>query len=145
MIRYPLLWLAIFTHLLWGPLLLIDPSCANATALGTLHRIVGNTTVEGLLLTAVGLGTAWAMRRGIYDLKSFFAIIPQQTCLFVSAFGAAEAIIKSQYGDGVPRPWAFILADQWAWILVAILHAVRVTSLHFGEMSSWGSKRCGRS
>ena len=125
-----IVWLSILTHLVWGVALVADERAGWATATSVLHGMVGHHVVEGLLVFLVGVLALVSEARKRRDVRSFVLLIPQQLLLFISAYGSFLAVTKSQYGDGVPRPFLFILVDQFAWILVAIFHAVVVAERH---------------
>jgi hypothetical protein len=57
-------------------------------------------------------------------------LLPQQAVLSISAMSAITAVVSGRYGDGVPRPWYFILADQAPVILTMVLHTIAVVQLH---------------
>ena len=137
--RSYILWLAVLTHLVWGVTLILSEPATMATATSMLHRIIKHNVAEGMIVFAAGCLALASMYRRKLDMIGFQLLLPQQFLLFVSAYASARAVWMQQYGDGVTRPFAFILTDQWAWILVAILHAVRVTEIHFGDLGRWSS------
>jgi len=47
-----------------------------------------------------------------------------------SACAAVIAVAVAHYGDGVPRPRLFILADQVPVILTMVLHTAAVIDMH---------------
>ena len=139
--RSYILWLAVLTHLVWGVTLILSEAATMATATSMMHKLVKNHVVEGAIVFSAGCLALASMYRRKLDMTGFQMLLPQQFLLFVSAYASAQAVWRQQYGDGVTRPFAFILTDQWAWILVAILHAVRVTEIHFGDLGRWSSQK----
>ena len=137
--RSYILWLAVLTHLVWGVALVLSEPAAMATATSELHKAIDQHVVEGVLVFVAGVAALASMFRRSIDVLGFYLLLPQQFLLFISGYSSARAVWLQQYGDGVTRPFAFILVDQWAWILVAILHAVRVTEIHFGDLGKWSS------
>jgi hypothetical protein len=123
-----IIWYAVLLHILWGCLLLASPSPYGATALHVYHDLPRNLTA-GALFLASGLAASAVTRRQP-SLQSLAALLPQQALLTLSAYAAAAAVIAGHYGDGVPRPRLFILADQAPAILALILHTVAVIQMH---------------
>lgn len=85
--------------------------------------------MAGALFLASGLA-AWAVTRRQPSLRSLSALLPQQVLLTLSAYAATAAVIAGHYGDGLPRPRLFILADQAPAILALILHTAAVIEIH---------------
>jgi hypothetical protein len=123
-----IIWYAVLLHIGWGCLLLVSPTPYGATALHIFHDLP-RILMAGALLLASGLA-AWAVTRRQPSLQSLAALLPQQAFLTLSAYAAAAAVIAGHYGDGLPRPRLFILADQAPAILALILHTIGVIDMH---------------
>lgn len=123
-----IIWYAVLLHIGWGCLLLVSPSPYGATALHIYHDLP-RILMAGVLFLASGLA-AWAVTRRQPSLRSLSALLPQQVLLTLSAYAAIAAVIAGHYGDGLPRPRLFILADQAPAILALILHTVAVIEIH---------------
>jgi hypothetical protein len=123
-----IIWYAVLLHILWGCLLLASLSPYGATALH-VYRDLPRNLMAGALFLASGLA-ALAVTRRRPSLQSLAALLPQQTLLTLSAYAATAAVIAGHYGDGVPRPRLFILADQAPAILALILHTAAVIEMH---------------
>lgn len=123
-----IIWCAVALHLLWGCLLLIDDQALGATSISAFAGIP-RLVIAVLFFTVAAMATAGLIRRRRTWL-SLAMLLPQQAVLSVSAVSAIVAVIYSRYGDGVERPWHFILADQAPMILTVVLHTIAVVQLH---------------
>src|SRR5216684_2079045 len=105
-------WYCICLHLWWGLMLLVDPAARGVTAISDgVYFAVGLLAAAGLLRARPG------------SIRGLLELLPQQGVLLISAFGACEAVWKSTYADGVPRPRAFIAADQVPAVFIALAHS----------------------
>jgi hypothetical protein len=117
---------AVALHLSWATILMLDDAALNATAIHALHRYIASlpllaaTLAAAALLAVIGLFTRvpWVV----------LLLIPQQAILMMSAAGAVEAMWLGQFADGVLRPHAFIIADQFYSVLAAIGHTVAIVA-----------------
>ncbi|HEU5160220.1 MAG TPA: hypothetical protein VFU43_24700 [Streptosporangiaceae bacterium] len=123
-----IIWCAIVLHLLWGCLLLVNDKALGATA---LHAFAGmpRQLTAAILFVVAGLAAVGVVRPHSRTV-SLALLLPQQAVLSISAMSAILAVIDGQYGDGVSRPWYFILADQAPVILTMVLHTIAVVQLH---------------
>jgi hypothetical protein len=121
---------AVALHLVWGVLGLVDPAAYDSTAFSALFRLFGYATSPICFAVAasalVGIGTHGR-------LKGLAFMLPQQTILLISAFGAVHAMMLSQFADGVIRPRAFIIADQVPAVITAIGHTVSMVRFAIGR------------
>jgi hypothetical protein len=126
-----IIWCAIALHLLWGCLLVINDRALGATA---LHAFAGlpRLLTAAIFLTVAALAAVGIIWRGP-RWATLALLLPQQAVLTISAMSAITAVITGRYGDGVPRPWYFILADQAPVILTMVLHTVAVVQLHMSS------------
>jgi hypothetical protein len=115
-------------HVLWGFLLLVDAEALGATSLHAVSRLP-RLLVASMLFAVAALAVVSVTRRRS-SWVSLALVLPQQAVLSISAFSAIAAVVTSTYGDGVPRPWSFILADQAPVILTLVLHTIAVVQLH---------------
>jgi hypothetical protein len=123
-----IIWCAIALHLLWGCLLLVNDRALGATALHAfagMPRLLTAAILFGVAAMAA-VGVAWHGPRRV----TLALLLPQQAVLSISAMSAITAVVAGRYGDGVPRPWYFILADQAPVILTMVLHTIAVVQLH---------------
>jgi hypothetical protein len=123
-----IIWCAIALHVLWGCLLLVNDRALGATALHAfagMPRLLTAALLFGVAAMAV-VGVVWDGPRRM----TLALLLPQQAVLSISAMSAVTAVVNGQYGDGVPRPWYFILADQAPVILTMVLHTIAVVQLH---------------
>ena len=112
---------AVALHLLWGGLVLVDSSAMNVSALSWMKRLIPWPWVCGVGLLLVG-GVAMAGMWKRDQRHALLLMLPQQFVLMASAFGAIECMLRSKFADGVPRPMAFIMADQLPAVLAAVFH-----------------------
>ena len=115
---------AILLHLAWAILLLVDESVAGTPPVSALTAVVGTPAAVGILLFIASAALVGLLMRSFR--WGFLLLGPQQVVLLHSAMGSITAILAHSYADGVPRPWAFIAADQFPNILTAILYACAV-------------------
>lgn len=123
-----IIWCAIALHLLWGSLLLVNDRALGATALHAfagMPRLLTAAVLFAVAATAA-VGVVWRAPRPV----TLALLLPQQAVLSISAMSAITAVVGGRYGDGVPRPWYFILADQAPVILTMVLHTIAVVQLH---------------
>jgi hypothetical protein len=123
-----IIWCAVALHVMWGCLLLFDGRVLGATALSAFAD-VPRFVMAGVFFLVAALAVVGVTRRHGTWL-SLALLLPQQAVLTVSAVSAVMAVIHSEYGDGVARPWHFILADQAPVILTVVLHTIAVVQLH---------------
>ena len=111
-------------HGAWGLLLLSVPTDINATPLGLFHALLEAPRLEGgCYLLAALLGSRMLWQRNVPAAWLPVIALPQQILLLLSVSSALMAVLQSQYADGVPRPWPFILADQAPVLIFAGVHA----------------------
>jgi len=123
-------------HLCWATLILVSPATEATTPLQALVNLFG----EGRILSAMFLvGAAFATVGAYYPstLVGVMCMLPQQALLVIAASGAAEAVVRGSYPDGVIRPWIFILADQVSLILLAPAYTLAVLSYHQAFRKLW--------
>ena len=72
----------------------------------------------GAFTLILSAGLALYSLRDINPKLKVLFVLPQQFLLLLSSFGAARAIVLSQFADGVVRPWQFIAVDQSIWLVL---------------------------
>jgi len=129
-------WIIIYSivlHATWGAVLAVSGEQLQTTAIYTLSLFIPWPRVEGAALLLISAAALWSLRREtVPSMRSLLGVIPQQLILMASAFGALVCIAKSQFADGVIRPWTFILVDQSAIVLLAILHTAALVEHYVG-------------
>lgn len=123
-----IIWCAVALHVLWGFLLLFDGRVLGATSLSAFADVPRLVMAAIFFLVAALAVVGVTHRPGTW--LSLALLLPQQAILTISAVSSVMAVVHSQYGDGVARPWNFILADQAPVILMVLLHTVAVVQLH---------------
>jgi hypothetical protein len=114
-------------HLTWALLLFVDgPSAAGATAMASLHYVIP----DYMLLAGVFALVAYSAGVALFCRWPWICwlLLPQQIALMLSASGAIAAMYLGQYADGVPRPHAFVTADQVLVVLATFWHTVAIIS-----------------
>ena len=133
-------------HLIWGAMLLLWPSVVhNITPLYSLVRFFKVEWLVGIFLILSGLITFLSLvdvnasnisKLLKFKFAWFLLLIPQQILFMITAGGAIERVILHAYADGVPRPWQFILADQFPAILTAVIHTFGIIDHHFWRIKN---------
>ncbi len=108
-------------HLTWAGLILSSHEATGATPVASLSLLFKSDIV---LVVALSLAAVMSLAGLVSQLPWMVVLLmPQQSILLISAFGAMGAICGAQYADGVLRPQAFIAADQVGAVLAALAHA----------------------
>ena len=123
-----IIWYAVLLHITWGCLLLASQVPFGATALHVYHS-VPRIVLAAALFAASGLAI-WGVTRRRPSWQSLATLLPQQAIMTFSAYAAVVAVAVAHYGDGVPRPRLFILADQIPAVLTMVLHTAAVIEMH---------------
>ena len=123
-----IIWYAVLLHITWGCLLLASRDPYGATALHVYHKMP-RVVLAAALFAASGLAI-WGITRRRPSWQGLAALLPQQAILTFSAYAAVVAVAVAHYGDGVPRPRLFILADQVPAVLAMVLHTAAVIEMH---------------
>lgn len=114
----------IVLHYIWAMTLLIDGNAAAVTATSGLYGRFDRLVPYFLLFAST---TAWlSITRPRASLWPVLLIIPQQIVLMLSAYAAIAAMVAGRFADGVPRPHAFIIADQCPAVLIMVFHSIAV-------------------
>ena len=128
-----IVWAAIFLHVTWGVLLLIDDQAANCTPIAhSLSWVQSPGLLASIYFAASGLALLGATV-DIGFMPALICILPQQFVLMFSSVGAMLAIYNSQFPDLVVRSRSFIAADQSIEIIVAIFHTISVVDGFYGD------------
>jgi hypothetical protein len=132
-LRPGLVWYASGLQIIMGGLLAFGPDgSSGATAASAVVNVLGGPRLAGaVLIVGAMLAMIGLYRRtgpGVRKFIKFSAL--QQATLIISAQGAFTAIVMSQYADGVPRPWAFIAADQSPYLWAVFLYTAAELGHH---------------
>ena len=139
MSRHWIIWYAVAMHALWALALLMDARAAMCTGVHSLAALFRDRWLLTLVLLAASGATIWGH---FHQVSRVWLCIPQQFLLMVTALGAVGAIMRQSFADGVPRPAAFIFADQLPAVLAAVFHTLAL--LDMGG-ASWNRLVRGRS
>ncbi len=108
-------------HLAWAIIISKSHEATGATPVAALAALFkSDDALVIVLISAAILSMAGLISRLPWTVV---LLMPQQSLLLISAFGAFAAIVGSQYADGIMRPREFIAADQIGVILGALGHA----------------------
>ena len=130
----PILWAATILHIAWGvALILIPTKVAHTTGLhffSTYPRAWGLVMLLSANIAFAALVHEWKGRP--VNGWTFWAFIPQQSLLIVSAVAVVWFSLEGRFADGtvVPGGGWFVLIDQLPKILLAILHPVGLLRMH---------------
>mgnify|MGYP001607911449 CR=1 FL=1 len=114
---YPLFFAAVAViHLIWAVLLASSSAAGMATAPSYLLDWAHSRYILSALLVVASVMALLATFRTVEaSPRMALLLAPQGALLLLGATGAVQAMMTSQFADGVNRPWAFIAADQmWA-------------------------------
>lgn len=122
-------WYAVALHGLWAILLFVSASTLGATAISGPAELFPNRIGLAILFIVV----AACALLGIYMKKpsptKVMLLVPQQIMLGLSAFAAIEAMVHSQFADGIVRPQPFLIADQAPAVLALLVHSATIVYL----------------
>jgi len=117
------IWFCVCLHIWWGLMLLIDPQAKGVTAISLMVRVLNSSTLAAIVFFLAGaLAAVGILRARPGRMIGLLEVLPQQAVLLMSAFAACAAVYASQYADGVPRPRAFIAADQAPAVFIMLAH-----------------------
>lgn len=126
---------AIVLHLVWAPLLLIDPSVSLVTPLAAIRYILPFPFASITMISAA-LVSVWAFF--VQDqYKAAMMLIPQQFLLVAGAAGAIHGVFAGQFpvNEAGHYSWEFMLASHLPTILAAVGHTLALFSF------AWGAAR----
>lgn len=118
---------------MWAILLFADPMAVGATPVAALYGVFRSDVGLAAALGGAGMLAACALFAKLP--WPIVLMIPQQSLLLISAFGAITAIVTGQYADGVERARGFIAADQVHIILAATSHAFAIIATTHDQVS----------
>ena len=102
-------------------MVLADPAALGVTSLNAQAVVFGNRFVlAAFMLCAVGLALWRELSSGAKTRGSTLWFFPQFSLTVIAAIGALACAALGHYADGVPRPFAFISADQVSYPVIAI-------------------------
>ena len=134
---YLLVWYAAALHLAQAGALAFDPRAGWATSLAGVVAWSGAWSPLAIAIASIATVLACLWRRESRDptirFARFLMLVPQQFLLTLAAYSAGAAILAGQYADFVPRPHAFIFADQIGYPLIATFHTLAIFAIVFGR------------
>ena len=122
-----IVWYAAALTFWRGALLLYDSNAGATTSTGAMMKLAGNHYLAGLVFIVVALLAAYFMQ----SRKYAWLLLPLLIALIISSIEAIEAIGKSQFSDGVIRPWAFIAADQIPSVFIVVFYAAAIFEAYY--------------
>lgn len=137
-----IVWFGALLLLTWAVLVTLSPNAQHTTALGGVADAIHPRWLLATVLWAVSLSTLSALLVGDGGARGRFpevhkriqtwrlgTLAAQQALLFLAAYASLSAVAHGQYGDGVERPQAFMLADQIPASLGFLLHTLAVLEI----------------
>jgi hypothetical protein len=127
----PVIWLATVVELITGVMLVVDPRVREVTGLKILSDLAPSWV--GLAFIFAAFAAFWALYRDYIkgpSVSTFWALIPQQVLLMVSAAGVVFAIVEGHYSSGTVYSASFILTDQLLKIGIAVEHPLCMLRMH---------------
>jgi hypothetical protein len=117
-------------HLTWAVCILVgEPigssgSAGNITAMHSMSLGLGGGLPYMLMM--VSLFALGPLVFPVHSRSRIILMVPQQLFLTVAAFTVVGAMLAGHFGDGVPRPASFIVADQAHIVYLAVIHTVAI-------------------
>jgi hypothetical protein len=124
--------MATILHFVWGvSLVLIPNKVALTTGLAPFRKY---PEAFGLLMLASAVCATLTLLHELTNHQvnrlTFWALIPQQVLLFISAYSVVFYVIEGHYASGTVLPRWFIFMDQLPKILLAVLHPFGALRMH---------------
>ena len=114
-------------------MILADERALYVTALSGLgQRFGGPYPLAAVLFVVAILATIALFVARKSPVGTLLLLLPQQCVLVLSAGGAVDAMVLSQFADGVVRPRAFLMADQFPIVLATVMHTVAILD-HYAD------------
>jgi hypothetical protein len=141
----PIIWMTTLLHILFGMVLVLIPEqVARVTSIAPYSR---NPELFGLMfLASAALATSAVvheMTTHSVNAWTFWAMIPQQMLLFISAGSVIFFVSQSHYASGTELPAWFIFTDQFIVILLALFHPFGVIRMHAAILPDSGAVATG--
>ena len=134
--RQWVIWYAVVLHVVWGAVLMFSAAPANTTPLAKLSKLLPPQLL-GAVLLAVGLWAGLATWRGKHSPSEVAGLLVQQGLLVATGISSLWQVALGCYADGVPRPWAFIFADQLPSILAPVMHTFALLDAFVWTGNGW--------
>jgi hypothetical protein len=128
-----MIWQACIIHYIWGIALFVDERASWTTAINAITKYLPSVKFEASLIIIASTLALFSLMSQKRTVLTLVALVPQQVLMMVSAFGAIQASVYSQFADGVVRPFWFIFSDQSPYIVVMILHTLAILEEYAGE------------
>lgn len=118
-------------HFYWAILLFISPTSALATPVSVLVTILEGSvplTIIVLLIVAMLALSFIVIRQNKIVSVNMFSVflLPQLVVLFLSAERGLVAGWQGKYADGTVCPWAHILVDQSAILIMTFMYLMAI-------------------
>jgi hypothetical protein len=134
--------MATLLHATTGVMLVLDPRVAQVTGLKLLTQLMGSPGA-GLLFIGTAIAATWSLiheyEKGP-DVATFWALIPQQALLMVTAAGVIYQVTLGHYASGTVLPATFIFTDQLSKVLLAAMHPFGLMRMHLPILPIDGHK-----
>lgn len=121
-----IIWYVILIHFIWAFGLLSDASSSQTTAVAKTATIFGGAIPTAFFYMSASAMSLVALLRDRHDPINMVMMLVQQGALVLSASGAWHAVVSGQFADAVQRPRWFLINDQVAWLILAVLHMLSI-------------------
>jgi hypothetical protein len=127
LVTYSVIPIVAVMHMIQGLIMFFSDESIGATPLSELLYIFNSRfIVSELLILGVPLTLFAVFWPHLSRFYRFLLMLPQQTFVTVSAFGAIQAMLLGSYADGTIRSSWFIVGDQIPIVMLAVAHSVAV-------------------
>lgn len=111
-----------FIHVVWGLLIFRSLDALMTTPTYALALFIPNNNLLAFILFAAAFLGIIGYMEDKSETKKLLYLLPQQICLFISAFGSLYMILNGHYADGITRSFDFMLSDQIPIMAIALGH-----------------------
>lgn len=120
-LNFPVILIAVCYQYIQAIGLWWDVAAGNATPTHALALLFHSKVLPLLLFSVATM--AWTGFFAKHKITTLLFLMPQQLLLYMCAGASFEAIVASQFADGVIRPQAFLMVDQCLPILLALFYS----------------------
>jgi hypothetical protein len=117
-------------HIVMGAITIISPQAAKVSGLAGFYGVP--PPVIAIVFILAGAIAIWAKLHSLPSRPHFLYLAPQQSVLFLQAWGVIMAMVAGQYPDGyIPADTRigsalFILSDQSPMLLLCVSHLMEM-------------------
>jgi hypothetical protein len=121
------IWSAAGLHYLEGSSLLLTNDADGSLGVAALLSFFRNRDLAAAVMFGASAASIWALfDERCPQIARLLALAPQQILLIITSISALSAVGAGEYADLVPRAGIFILCDQYARIMAAVIHSLSI-------------------